>query len=1186
MRRSRLRSSLLVVSSLLILTILAVPAWAQKDAGSIVGSVKDPSGAIVANAKVTITDLEHGQISSTTTNTEGDFVVSPLRVGRYTVTVEQTGFKKAISDPIGLDVQQRVAVNIVLQVGQITESVVVSGATPLLETETSELGQVVDSQRVANLPLNGRNFAQLALLTAGTAPSEPGARDEQSYGFSAGGARSLQNNFLLDGIDNNSNLTDLLNETNYVIQPPVEALAEFKVQTNAYSAEFGRGNGAIINAVIKSGTNDIHGSAWGFLRNNVLDARNYFDPVGKGAPPYEQYQFGGTFGGPVYIPHLYDGRNKTFFFVDYEGLRIHQADTQTLLLPSPAQIGGDFSALLDTTTVTGTDCNGNPTYAGEVFDTRLTQTSGTSSTGLCGVPIGGYTAGGIPTNIIPSSGGNNKIDPLAARILALLPPANANGNGYNYIANPVETTHRANFDIRVDHKFSDKDNSFYRFSYEDQPSLIPPPFPGSLIDGGGFFSGVEDNSYRSLALSESHLFRTSLVNEFRLGYNRINSHRYQFNYNVDVSGQVGFPGVPFTPINGGLPQLTFGDGSAPTLGSPTFLPSVEIQNTYVLSDNVTWIKGKHTLKFGTEIRREEFTIFQPASPRGNESFGVGFTDNPANPGTGGSGLASFLVGLSDGGSINNLKNVDYFRPLYSFYAQDDFKVTPKLTLNLGLRYELFTTVKERHDQQGTFDLQDPNNPTIIVPKGQTMQLTPTLASQITVSPTGSRGLIPVDKNNFAPRIGFAYQLTPETVLRGGYGIFYGGQENGPYSNPSPGFNPPFFVTQNFNSPCGAASANPALFNADPNLNNDCAVPGLSNAPGGVPGSGGIAVGFPATSLTDPNTPLLFSLAPGMVTPYMQQWNFGVERQLGKDTVLQVTYAGSKGTKLFTFYNGNQADPSADPTAAFAPRRPVPSIDTGINLFKSDGGSKYNSLQSRLEKRFTHGFSVLVTYTYSHAIDNASNANLGSQNNDGFRWFKHPEWEKGNASFDVRHRFTASYIYELPFGKGKRMLGDANGALEQVVGGWQIAGITTVSTGNWFTPTDSNGSFANSDGLQMPNVVADPNSSPHCLRGTFFNTCAFVDPPLGSFGNAGRNSVRGPGFQVWDFSVFKMFRVSERTRLEFRTEFFNIPNHTNFLLSKSGPQQGNNSTVLGASQFGFLTAARSPRQIQFSLKLSF
>jgi len=1189
MPTSTTRNLVVVIFRLALFASLTASSWAQKDTGSIVGTVKDPSGAVVPNASVTVTDVEHGQTFQSTTNADGEFVASPLRIGRYTISVQQAGFKKAVSVPVNLDVQQRVAVNIVLQVGQISESVVVSSTAPLLESETSELGQVVDSQRVANLPLNGRNFAQLALLAAGTAPSEPGARDEQGYGFSAGGARSLQNNFLLDGIDNNSNLTDLLNETNYVIQPPVDALAEFKVQTNAYSAEFGRGNGAVVNAVIKSGTNDFHGSAWGFLRNHVLDARNYFDPVGKGAPPFEQYQFGGTFGGPVRIPGIYNGRNKTFFFVDYEGLRIHQADTQTLFLPSPAQQGGDFSSLLNTTTITGADCNGNPTYTGEIFDTRLTQKSASSPTGLCGVPVGGYTSAGIPTNIIPSGTGNNKIDPLAARILALLPPANVSGNAaYNYVANPVDNTHRANFDIRVDHKFSDKDNSFYRFSYENQPRTIPSPFTGSLIDGGGFFSGIEDNSYRSLALSESHMFRPSLINEFRLGYNRINSHRYQLNYNKDVSGEVGFPGVPFTDVNGGLPQLTFGDGSAPTLGSPTFLPSVEIQNTYVLSDNVTWVKSRHTLKFGTEIRREEFTIFQPASPRGNEGFGTSLTDNPANPGTGGLGLASYLLGLSDGGSINNLHNVDYFRPLYSFYGQDDWKVTPKLTLNLGLRYELFTTVKERHDQQGTFDLQDPGQPTIIVPKGQTLQLTPTLASQITVSATGSRGLIPVDKNNFAPRVGFAYQLNPGTVLRGGYGFFYGGQENGPYSNPSPGFNPPFFVTQSFNSPCGAASANPALYVANPTANNpnfDCAVPGLSNATGGIPGSAGISVGFPANSLSDPNTPLLFSLAPGMVTPYMQQWNFGMERQLGNDAVVQVTYAGSKGTKLFTFYNGNQADPSADPTAPFAPRRPVPLIDTGVNLFRSDGGSKYNSLQSRLEKRFTHGFSLLVTYTYSHAEDNASNANLGSQNNDGFRWFKHPEWEKGNASFDVRHRFTASYIYELPFGKGKSLFGGADGALQQVVGGWQIAGITTVSSGNWFTPTDSHGNFANSDGLQMPDVVANPNGK-HCAPGTFFNTCAFVDPALGSFGDAGRNSILGPGFQIWDFSVFKTFQIGERTHLEFRTEFFNVPNHTNFLLSKSGPQQGNNSTVLGSSQFGFLTAARPPRQIQFALKLSF
>jgi hypothetical protein len=1170
--------SLRLLPFLLACLSLTAGLWAQKDTGTIAGTVTDPSGAVVAGAKVTVTNVDRGSTFTTQTSESGEYVASPLMVGHYTVTVEHSGFKKAVSQPVPLDVQQRAVVNIKLQLGQATQIVEVTGAAPLLETQTSELGQVVGQRQVENLPLNGRNFAQLALLTAGTAPSEPGARDEQSFGFSAGGARSLQNNFLLDGIDNNSNLPDLLNETNYVIQPPVDALQEFKVQTNAYSAEFGRGNGAIVNAVLKSGTNDLHGSGWGFLRNNVLDARNYFDPVGP-TPPYEQYQFGGTLGGPVYIPHVYDGRNKTFFFVDYEGLRIHQSDTQALLVPTDAQRAGNFASMLDPTTQTGVDCNGRPTYAGELFDTRLTQLNGASPTGMCGVPIGGYLANGLPTNVIPAG----RMDPLAARLMALYPAPNVSGNpAYNFIANPMEVTHRSNFDTRVDEKISDKDNGFFRFSYEDQPSIIPSPFQNTYADGGGFFSGVENNSYRSAALSETHIFRPTLVNEFRFGYNRINSHRYQFNYNTDVSSILGFPGVPFTDINGGLPQLTFGDGSAPTLGSPTFLPSVELQNTYVLDDNLTWVHGKHTFKYGTEIRREEFTIFQPAESRGTEDFGNTLTDNPANPGTGGLGLASFMVGLSDGGGINNLHNVDYHRPIYAFYTQDDWRVTQKLTLNLGLRYELFTPVKERFNEQGTFDLTDPNNPTIIVPKGQNMQLTPTLASQIRLSATGSSGLVPVDTNNFAPRIGFAYQLTSNTVVRGGYGIFYGGQENGPYSNPSPGFNPPFFVTQSFNAPCGAASANPALFASG----NDCAVPGITSQPGGIPGSAGMFVGFPATSLTDPNTPTLFSVDPRLVTPYMQQWNFGIEHQFGGNVMLQITYAGSKGNKLFTFYNGNQAAPSANPNAAFAPRRPVPAIDNSINLLASDGGSKYNSLQTRLEKRFSHGFSLLASYTYSHSEDNASNANLGSQNNDGFRWFMFPQWEWGNSSFDVRHRFTLSYIYQLPIGHGKRFLSGASGAAEQILGGWQVAGITTISSGNWFTPNDGNGDFANSDGLQMPNVVGNPNTSSHCLPGTFFNTCAFTDPPLGSFGNAARNSILGPGFQTWDASIFKTFQLNERTHLEFRSEFFNFPNHTNFLLSQSGPQESNNSTVLGATQFGFLTAARAPRQIQFALKLTF
>ena len=501
-----------------------------------------------------------------------------------------------------------------LQVGQISESVEVTGAAPLLETETSELGQVVDNKRVANLPLNGRNFAQLALLTAGTAPSEPGARDEGGFGFSANGARSLQNNFLLDGVDNNSNLPDLLNETNYVIQPSVEALEEFKVQTNAYSAEFGRGNGAIINATIKSGTNQFHGSAYEFLRNEKFDAKNFFDDPNS---PDRSLQT-----KPVWLhdwrtdraqPDLLLRRLRGFADpagTDPDFLRPHRC----------AARAGDFSDQLDLTQQTGTDCNGHPTFVGEIFDARNAGVG-------CGVAFQ-YDSAGMPLNIIPQ----NRLDPLAVAFTKLYPEPNVNGNGFNFLSNPVRSETRNNFDVRIDQKYTEKDYGFFRFSYEDQPSLIPGPFDNTGGDGGGFFSGVEDNAYRSFATSWTHLFRSNLTNEFRLGYNRVNSQRQQINADKTSEELLnfpgGFPGIPNVPGNGGLPQLTFNDISQ--IGSPTFLPSHEVQNTYGLSDNLTWVHGNHSFKFGTDIRTEEFTIFQPAAPRGTLDFGPGFTDNPAS----------------------------------------------------------------------------------------------------------------------------------------------------------------------------------------------------------------------------------------------------------------------------------------------------------------------------------------------------------------------------------------------------------------------------------------------------------------------------------------------------------------------------------------------------------------------------
>jgi hypothetical protein len=1119
----------------------------NKDAGSIVGTVRDQTGAIVAGAEVTVSDSERGIRLETKTNDSGEYVASPLRVGRYTVTVEHPGFKRAVTPPVDLDVQQRIALNIALQVGQISESIEVTAATPLLETETSELGQVVDNKRMANLPLNGRNFAQLALLTAGTAPSEPGARDEGGFGFSANGARSLQNNFLLDGVDNNSNLPDLLNETNYVIQPSVEAIEEFKVQTNAYSAEFGRGNGAIINATIKSGTNQFHGSAYEFLRNEKLDAKNFFDDPNSRIAPYKQNQFGFTIGGPII-------RDRTFFFADYEGLRVRQAQTSTSFVPTDAQRGGDFSDQLDLTQPTGTDCGGHPTFVGEIFDAR-------NAGNGCGVAFQ-YDGAGNPLNIIPMS----KLDPLALAITKLYPEPNVNGNGFNFLNNPVRSETRNNFDVRVDQKYTEKDYAFFRFSYEDQPSLIPGPFDSTGGDGGGFFSGVEDNAYRSFATSWTHLFRSNLTNEFRLGYNRVNSERQQIN--ADKTSETllnfpgGFPGIPNVPGNGGLPQFTFNDIAQ--IGSPTFLPSHEVQNTYGLSENLTWVHRNHALKFGTDIRSEEFTIFQPAAARGTLDFGPGFTDNPANQFTGGSGLASFLVGLSDGGSINNLHNIDYHHQVYAFYAQDDWKVTPNLTLNLGLRYELFTTIKERNNELGTFDL---STGALIVPKGVTAQLTPQLAAIIPVQATASPGLISPDINNFAPRVGLAYKVSEKFVVRAGYGIFYGGDEAGPYSNPSMGFNPPFFISKNFNQPCGSPSANPATV--------DCSLPGIPT----------LSSGFPANSLTDPEPPpLLFSLDPKLVTPYMQQWHLSTQYELPSNTVFELTYAGSRGLKQYIYLNGNQAAPNPDPDLPFADRRPLPQIDGSIGWFRSAGWSNYDSLQTRVEKRFSHGLTFLASYTWAHALDIASNADLGAQNGGDFRFFKNPAQEYGNSDFDIRHRFVFSYLWELPIGHGKRALGDASGVLNQIVGGWQVGGITSVSTGNWFTILDANG-VANSDGQQRPDLIGNPRSAP-CVPNTFFNTCAFADPASGSFGDVSRNSVQGPGYQIWDFSLFKNFSISERAKLEFRAEFFNVFNHPNLQFAKSGPQNSINTTTFGTPEFGFLTAARDPRQIQLALKLSF
>ena len=1128
---------------LAFLMAFCYPLAAQRDAASLEGRVVDSSGATVPNASVSAVNAATNFIYHVQSDSSGAWSISPVRIGTYKITISASGFKQAVVGPITLDVQQRQRADVTLELGAVSEQVVVQATTPLLQTDSSETGQVIDSVSMVSFPLNGRNPVQLAQLSVGVTTSEPGARDSGGYGFSASGARSLDNNFLLDGVDNNSNLPDLLNEANYVVMPPPDALQEFKVETGNYDAEFGRSTGAIVNATTKGGSNAFHGSVYEFLRNQSFDAMNYFDTARQ---PYHQNQFGATLGGRII-------RDKLLFFVDYQGLRMSQAQTTTSVVPTAAERGGDFSNSIDLTAPTGVlDCNGQQTYQGELFDTRQTQTSGD---GFCGVPFG--YANGVPTNVIPAS----KTDSLGQKLINLFPSPNAAGVGYNYLSDPVTTQTTNQGDARIDQVLTQHDSAFYRFSMSNTPENIGSPFPG-YADGGGFFDGIQQITAYSGAANETHAFSMHKANEFRFGFNWIKTSRYQANANQNISALVGFPGVPYVAgtNNGGLPQITFSDAS--TLGSPTFLPAIEKQTTYQFSDTFTLLAGSHTWKFGGEIRPEHFSIYEPADPRGSMSFTHVYTDNAGDPGSGGNSLATLLTGQPSGGNINNLNNIDYYRHTFALFAQDDWRALPNLTFNLGFRYEFFSPVYSKNNAQANFN---PVTGVLDIPKSSHVSLTPTLAATLPVNHNASDALISTDYKDFSPRLGLAYNATKRLAVQSAFGVFFNGDEAGPYSNPSPGFNPPYFISQTFAAPCGLPSYAAV---------QDCSVPGLST----------LSQGFPANSLTDPNTPVLFALDPNLRMPYVMQWHLSTQYELPGKAVLDVAYVGSKSDRSYIYLNRNQAQPTADPSAATAPRRPFPYVDASIGYLKSAGFSNYNSLQTSFQQRLSGGLEFIVNYTYSKALGNASSADLGSQNNDGFRNSLYPNQEYGPLDFDVRHHFVASYLYDLPFGKGQRFSTHVS-AIDHLIGNWNWSGIVTLSSGTWFTVTDGNASFANSDGQQRPDFVpgVKANSKP-CVPGTFFNTCAFANPAPGSFGNVSLNSLEGPGEKNVDFALLKKIPFGETRRIELRAEAFNAFNHPNFQFAAPGPQNSINSTIMGTPSFGYLTGALPPRLLQLAVKI--
>jgi len=959
---------------------------------------------------------------------------------------------------------------LVLVVGDIREQVDVEAGALLLQSEAASVGTVVDLKRVVELPLNGREFQQLALLVPGTFPSAQGSSLSFRGGFHCAGTRETANYFLLDGIDNNNSAAN-----QFTFRPSVDMIQEFKVQLSTYGAEFGRGGGGQINIITRSGTNSGHGNLFEFIRNSALDARNFFTLPGK-IPPLQRNQFGATLGGPVYIPKVYRGQGHTFFFFSYEGLRLRQGATRAASVPAPAMVGGDFSSLLS--------------------DLRPS------------LVLDPQTRSAFPNNAIPPG----RIDRRGGAIARFFPmPNNPADPVRNLVSNRSQPQDADQTSVRVDHRFSRSSSLFIRHSInqDDQIEAFD-SLVGTLSTNLPGFGRIDGQRTQSVSLNYTTILGPRAVNEFRFGYNRLRSSRFPESRNTDVVGLLGIPGLDRNPRDFGFPAVRV-TGFDP-LGDSTQLPQGRADNTFHWVDDFTASMGTHTLKSGLDLRPFQSNNFNPLFARGDFRFTGLFTNV---------GLADLLLGLpaqttrgrGDASRGRRQKS-------YGFYVQDDWKVTPGLTLNLGLRYELNFPLYDTLDRMSSLD-----------PKTQTILL----AGRDGVR----RSIYNPDYNNFAPRFGFAWRppRLRNTVVRGGYGMYYDlvivGNELGALY-----FNAPFRTTEIFS----ATLATPITLE-DP-----------------------FPAGLLGVSALSPN-----GVQRDLRNSYLQHFSFGIQRQLRRDTVVEVAYVGSKGTKLMRTRNLNQAFPGAGPLTA---RRPFPAFGN-VNYRESSANSNYHSLQVRVEKRFTGGLSFVSAYTFSKSIDDAS-AVLGSTGSTNNPQNSHDlRAERGLSDFDARNRVVMSYIYELPLGVGKRYL-NRSALAGALVGGWQVAGITALQSGRPFTPRLSRDVSGTGQFQDRPNILGNPkltNPDP----ALWFNVAAFAVPPAFTFGNAGRDILIGPGTNNFDLLLAKNHRCGESCRVQFRVEFFNAFNHPQFQLP---------NPTADSPQFGKIFSAGPARQIQFGLKVEY
>ncbi len=1059
-------------------------AIAQQDQGTIAGRVTDATGAVVPGAAVTASAIDTGVSTQTVTTSEGEYTVAPLLIGRYRIAAEMPGFKRHVSGIVDVHAHSRVRVDFQLELGSLNEEVLVVVSTPLLETESSSLSHVIREAQIRDLPLNGRNFQQLAVLVAGVLPAF--SHLDRAGGFNSHGQWATQNNFILDGVDNNSQVFGLQDGKAQVVIPNLDAVQEFQIQTANYSAEFGRSAGAVMNVSLKSGSNHVRGTASAFLRNDSFDARNAFDyhdrtGDGKADPDALRHnQYGATVGGPIL-------KNRTFYFLSVEATRIHTTESSLVTVPTLLERQG-------------------------IFDPR-------------GVVIRDPATGQpFPGNAIP----RDRWDSVAAQLVGLWPSPNFAGTTRaNYSSAPNHARDRYQYDVRADHSLSAADRMFVRLSrmdfHRERHGPLPPPAVGAVDND----MSRDENNGLNLALSETHVFGSTLVNEARFGFNSLTT---------DKRPLVGeFPNDRFglritspDPV-AGLARLTFGGGELgyASLGESPFNPNFKVARTFQLLDNLSIMTGRHAIKLGADIRWIQSDIVGAPQTRGVFNFNGAFT---------GSSLGDFLLGMTNSRAFSTLQRGALRERDYMFYVQDDWRVTSKMTINLGLRYELASPMFDTADRMTTLDIS--NFPSVQVVRAGERG-----------GSWSDRALVQTDTNNWAPRVGFAFQPASLWTVQAAGGVFYGTPK--------------------------AQAANLRLTNNWPHYRDVTVLSTATRSAGQL--ADGVDAGLLGSTTEMPGNLNWNVWADDFRLPTIYQWNTSVQRQLGSSMVATVAYVGSSSYHLPRWYDINGADPG-DPRTE-RQRRPIPQMGA-ITYRETTGLANYHGLDTTLEKRLSHGVQFSLAYTWSHSIDDVTEQFGGEgpviQDRHNLRL------DKGNSGFDRRHRLAGSYIIESPFGAGRRWLQES-GLLSAVLGGWQLTGIVSLQSGAHFDVSIPNprGRLGVTASNWRPDLVGDPRVSNPGPDG-WLNPAAFAVPqnPDGTyrFGNLGRNSLAGPGYFNLDVGVLRDFRIGATRRLQVRWEVFNATNH---------PSYGLPNAILGDPDFGTIRSTVStPRQMQFGFKFLF